>query len=89
MEISKKNDLHIFNNKAKQVMKNTMMIIDKIKVQGEKYKKRRMGDWVSFKMENGLYVDMNPGFTYIGNLPYSISHTEDGNHKGIFLTLRR
>ncbi len=85
MEISKNTDLHVFYQKAKEVMENTEAIIKKIMVQGEKNKKSRIGNEVSFEMENGLHVNMYPKFTYIGNLPYSISHPEDGHYNGIFL----
>ena len=76
MEISKEKDLYIFRKKAEEVMKNTEKIFEKIKEQGKRYEKSKIGEMVSFKMENGLYVDITPKMFYIGNEPISKSHSE-------------
>jgi len=75
MEISKEKDLHVFREKAEEVMKNTEKIFEKIKEQGKRYEKSKIGDRVSFKMENGLYVDITPKMFYIGNEPISKSYS--------------
>lgn len=84
MEISKEKDLYVFRKKAEEVMKNTEKIFEKIKEQGKNYEKSEIGDMVSFKMENGLYVDITPEMIYIGNEPISKSHSEV-NPTGVYL----
>ncbi len=84
MKISKETDLYVFEKKAEEVMKNTEKIFEKIKEQGKKYEKSEIGDMVSFKMENGLYVDITPKIFYIGNEPISKSHSEE-NPTGVYL----
>ena len=75
MEISKETDLYVFRKKAEEVMENTEKIFEKIKEQGKKCEKSEIGDMVSFKMENGLYVDITPKMFYIGNEPISKSYS--------------
>ena len=84
MKISKETDLYVFRKKAEEVKENTEKIFEKIKEQGKKYEKSEIGDMVSFKMENGLYVNITPKMFYIGNEPISKSHSEV-NPTGVYL----
>lgn len=76
MIISEETELDVFSEKAKEIMENTEAIIEKIMVQGEKYKKSQIGDDFSFIMENGLEVNKSPEMTWIGN-----SSTSYVNHR--------
>ncbi len=46
MEISKEKDLYVFRKKAEEVMENTEKIFEKIKEQGKRYEKSKIGNLV-------------------------------------------